>query len=218
MAPKYSAKRQALQKFQLSSGWRTTVTEAEVLQILKKCGALLDGHFLLTSGRHSDRYIEKFRLLERPDVTEQPCRELAARFEESRVETVLGPAVGGIVLAYEIARHLGARAVFAERLEGLLTLRRGFVLKPNERVLVVEDVVTTGGSIREILAIAQGSGAKVVGTAVLTSRADTELELDVRTEVLLRLSLESYPARNCPLCQKGITLRKPGSRTTEEVT
>jgi len=186
--------------------------EAQLLKWLEECGALLTGHFLLTSGLHSDKYVEKFRLLERPDLVTQVCSEIVRRFSGEKVDVVLGPAVGGIVLAFETARQIGCKYMFAETENGQRVLRRGFVLQPGERVLLVEDVVTTGGSVRATLDLALASGAEVVGVAVLVDRGEVPLQLPVRTEVLLRLPLRTFQPENCPLCQQGIPLERRGSK------
>lgn len=187
-----------------------------VLQVLRESGAVRSGHFLLTSGRHSDTYVEKFRLLERPELAGPLLGELAARFRDDGVSVALGPAVGGIIIAYEIARHLGARAVFAERAEGRLTLRRGFRIEPGERCLVVEDVVTTGGSLRETLAVARGAGADVVGVALLVDRSGgADVAPGLRVESLARITAESWDAATCPLCAQGVPLEQPGSRALQ---
>jgi len=189
------------------------VFQDEAMQTLLACGAVLKGHFLLTSGRHSDTYVEKFRLLERPDLTAGLLGRLAERFRDAGVQVVLGPAVGGIIVAYEMARQLGVRAVFAEREAGQLTLRRGFQLRPGERCLVVEDVVTTGGSVREALAVARKAGALVVGVALLADRSGGRaLDLGVPVEYLVSLDAPSWEPDACPLCRAGVPLEQRGSR------
>jgi len=183
------------------------------LDVLRRSGAVRSGHFLLTSGKHSDTYVEKFRLLERPQLAGPLLGQLAARFQDQRVSVVLGPAVGGIIIAYEMARHLGARAVFAERADGRLTLRRGFRIEPGERCLVVEDVVTTGGSLLETLAVARAAGAEVVGAALLVDRSGgVDFAPGIRVESLTRIQAASWEAGACPLCAAGAPLEQPGSR------
>ncbi len=187
-------------------------SEEQLVRWLQECGALLEGHFLLTSGLHSDRYVEKFRLLERPSLVTKVCAEIVRRFADEPIDAVLGPAVGGIVLAYEVARQLGCRYLFAETEEGQRVLRRGFSISEGERVLLVDDVVTTGGSVKATLELALAHGAQVVGVAVLVDRGETPLQLPVRTEVLLRLPLKAYSPEECPLCRKGIPLERRGSK------
>lgn len=187
----------------------------EILSIFKKTGAMLTGHFALTSGRHSDRYFQCARVLEYPRYCELLCRELVRKWgdgELAGVETVIGPALGGILVSYEVARVLGARSLFTERENGIMTLRRGFTLSPGERVLVVEDVITTGGSVREVIAVAREAGAQVAGVAVLVDRSNGNANLDVPLRALLTIPVVTYSPEECPLCREGIPAVKPGSR------
>jgi len=173
----------------------------------------MEGHFLLTSGLHSPLYVEKFRLLERPEVTAQLGRALADRFRNEGVELVAGPAYGGILLAHETAKALGTKAIFTERVEGRMVFRRGFAEHlPGQRVLVVEDIVTTGGSVREVLEAVQAGGGKVVGVGLLVDRSGGQVNLGVKTEALTTLHIPTYPPDECPLCRQGTPLVKPGSR------
>lgn len=188
------------------------MTDREVLEIFRQCGALLEGHFLLTSGLHSDRYFEKFAVLQHPHLTEKLCRALAERFLGERVELVVGPAVGGILLAHEVAKRLGTRAIFTEREGGKMCLRRGFAISPSQRVLVVEDVVTTGGSVREALDVVREAGGEPVGVALLVDRSGGAVNFGVRTEALLRLEVKAYPPEECPQCRAGFPLTARGSR------
>jgi len=176
---------------------------------------MLTGHFALTSGRHSDRYFQCARVLEYPRYCELLCRELVRKWgdgELAGVETVIGPALGGILVSYEVARVLGARSLFTERENGIMTLRRGFTLSPGERVLVVEDVITTGGSVREVIAVAREAGAQVAGVAVLVDRSNGNANLDVPLRALLTIPVVTYSPEECPLCREGIPAVKPGSR------
>lgn len=185
----------------------------QAIDILEQSGAVRTGHFLLTSGKHSDTYVEKFRLLERPELAGPLLGSLADRFRDVGVEVVLGPAVGGIIIAYEIARHLGARAVFAERVGHHLTLRRGFHIKPGERCLIVEDVVTTGGSLRETIGVARDAGGNIVGAALLVDRSGgADIAPDIPVECLVRLQARSWDPADCPQCAAGQPLEQPGSR------
>jgi len=188
------------------------LTETEVLEIFRESGALLEGHFLLTSGLHSDRYFEKFAVLQHPERTERLCRALAERFRDDGVQLVVGPAVGGILLAHEVAKHLGTRAVFTEREGGRMCLRRGFAIAPGQRVLVVEDVVTTGGSVREVLDVVREAGGEPVGVALLVDRSGGAVDFGVRTEALLRLDVKAYRPEECPQCRTGVPLAARGSR------
>lgn len=192
------------------------MTETEMKELLRKTGAMLEGHFLLTSGLHSPMYVEKFNLLQQPMYTEQLCRELAARFADDRVETVLGPMTGGILLAHEVGKALGTRAIFTEREQGRMTLRRGFRLAPQERVLIVEDVVTTGGSVREVMDVVRAAGATSVGVGLLIDRsggrADFGVRVGERVEALVHLDVPTYTPDACPLCQDGVPLTERGSK------
>lgn len=184
----------------------------DVLTVLEQSGAVRRGHFLLTSGRHSDVYVEKFRLLERPDLAGPLLKQLADPFRDEAVEVVLSPAVGGIIVGYEVARHLGARAIFAEREQGVLTLRRGFVLAPGTRCLVVEDVVTTGGSVREVLSLAEQAGAHIVGVGLLVDRSAGRFNVPYPVHTLTTLTAPSWTPGACPLCAAGVPLEQRGSR------
>lgn len=192
------------------------LTPAQVEAELRSSGALLEGHFLLASGRHSGQYIEKFRLLEQPRVTSRLCASIAARFQHDNIQCVVGPVTGGIILAFETARHLGVRAVYAERAEDgkNFTFRRGFQLQPGERCLVVEDIVTTGGSAQKVVDLVRASGGEVVGAGLLVDRSNGQLNLDVpRTEPLLTMAVESWAPGEQPawLEEKYGPARKPGT-------
>jgi orotate phosphoribosyltransferase len=188
------------------------LSEPEVLDLLRAHGAIQEGHFLLSSGMHSSHYVQCALLLQYPAVTERVCAALAAPFRAEGVQVVVGPAVGAVVLAYETARQLGARALWAERSEGRMTLRRSFTLQPGERVLVVEDVVTTGGSAKEVAVLAERAGAVVVGVSAVVDRSGGAHGLRWRFEPLVRLEVEAYLPPLCPLCREGLPLVKPGSR------
>lgn len=190
------------------------MTDREVIQLFADCGALLEGHFLLTSGLHSSRYFEKFGVLQHPRLTERLCRALAERFKDDGVEVVVGPAVGGILLAHEVAKALGTRSHFTEREDGRMRLRRGFSIASGERVLVVEDVVTTGGSVREVLDVVAEAGGEPVGVGLLVDRSGGKVDFGARTEALLRLEVEAYPPDECPLCRRGVPITARGSRHT----
>ncbi|MCL6499988.1 MAG: orotate phosphoribosyltransferase [Firmicutes bacterium] len=186
------------------------LSEAEVLDLLREHGALQQGHFLLSSGMHSSHYIQCALLLQYPDLTARVCAALAEPFRSEEVQAVVGPAIGAVVLAYETARQLRARALWAERSEGRMTLRRSFTLSPGERVLVVEDVVTTGGSAKEVAALAERAGAAVVGVAAIVDRSAGGHGLRWRFEPLVRLDVEAYLPPLCPLCREGVPVVKPG--------
>lgn len=188
------------------------LTREEVISIFEKTGAMLSGHFKLTSGRHSDRYFQCAKVLQYPDHTGVLCRELAARFAGEDVSVVIGPATGGIIVSYETARALGIRGIFTERENGTMCLRRGFSIEPGERVLVVEDVITTGGSVLEVIDVVRSLGGIVVGAGVLVDRSGGKAGLGVRREALLVTETVSYDPEECPLCREGVPAVKPGSR------
>ncbi len=186
------------------------MTRDEIITILEDTGVLLDGHFLLTSGRHSGGFLQCSQVLQYPETAARICQEMAGPFRDMGVETVMGPALGGIILSYEVARVLGCRAVFTENWDGRMTLRRGFHLRPGERVLVVEDAVSTGGSIRKVLDVAREKEAQVVGVSVMVDRtAGAGLDFGIPAEALLTLDIKSYDPDECPLCREGVPLRKP---------
>ncbi len=182
----------------------------DVLNLLQESGALLEGHFLLTSGRHSDRYIEKFRLLEQPHALDATAQAMVEGPAYGGVDVVLGAAVGGILLAGAVGRILGRRIMFTERVDGAMTLRRGFTLSPGERVLVVEDIVTTGGSVFELLDVVHTAGADVMSVVCLVDRSEKGVDFGVPSKVLLRLPISSWQPEECPLCEQGIPVVKPG--------
>lgn len=188
------------------------LTKDEVVSIFQNTRAMLTGHFRLTSGRHSDRYFQCAMVLQHPGHTETLSKELAARFAGENVSAVIGPATGGIIVSYEVARALGVRSLFAERENGAMSLRRGFYIEPGEKVLVVEDVITTGGSVREVIELVRSLGGEVVGAGVLVDRSNSTIDLGVRTAALLTTEVVSYDPEECPLCKQGIPAVKPGSR------
>lgn len=183
---------------------------ASLADALAARGALLDGHFRLSSGRHSDRFIQKFRILEDPAIVESIAKTLAARARPLAPTVVVSAAVGGIVLGYEVARQLGLKAIFVEKEHGVPALRRGFALDAGDRPFVVEDVVTTGGSVREVLAVARARGAEPVAVGVIVRRAPSDFGIE--TFALLDLPVVSYEPESCPQCARGEALTEPGSR------
>lgn len=188
------------------------MSHVDVLERFRRLGALLDGHFRLTSGLHSPAYLQCALVLQHPAEAQRLGQELAARISEARPTVVLSPALGGLIIGHEVARALGVRAIFAERADGALTLRRGFDLSPADRVLVVEDVVTTGGSTRETMDVAKALGASVVGAAAVINRSGKENPVDVPFAALASIAPPTYPPESCPLCAEGIPVVKPGSR------
>ena len=185
----------------------------DILDRFRRAGALLEGHFRLTSGLHSPGYLQCALVLQYPEHAEACGDAIAARVRDRGVTAVLSPALGGIVIGQEVGRALGVRAIFAERQEGALTLRRGFTLRADDRVLVVEDVVTTGGSTRETIDVARAAGAQVVGAAAIVDRSGGEQQkIDVPFTALVTLTLPTYDPASCPLCLAGQPVVKPGSR------
>jgi orotate phosphoribosyltransferase len=183
-----------------------------VLDLFRTSGALLEGHFLLTSGLHSDRYLQSALVLQFPDLAEALGTALGARTAHLQPTAVLSPALGGLVIGHEVARALGIRALFAERISGDLTLRRGFTLGPDDRVLIVEDVITTGGSTRETSDVAIAAGASVVGAASIVDRGSDPARLNLPLYSLVTLKVPAYQPASCPLCAQGLPVVKPGSR------
>jgi len=188
------------------------MTENEILQIFRDHGALLEGHFILSSGLHSDRYIQCALVLQYPRVAERLCTELAAKLRHLGATTVAAPALGGVIVAHEVARALGVRALFAERQEGAMTLRRGFGLNAGEPTLVVEDVITTGGSTRETMAAVEQAGGKVVGVGALVDRSGGTVDFGFPKAALVTFAVQNYSPADCPLCMSGLPAIKPGSR------
>jgi len=183
-----------------------------VLDLFRKSGALLDGHFRLSSGLHSDRYLQSALVLQYPEFADALGRALAERTRHLQPTVVLSPALGGIIIGQEVGRALGVRAIFAERQDGAMTLRRGFALASSDRVLVVEDVLTTGGSTRETAAVAEAIGSHVIGAATIIDRGADSAKLGLPLQALVRLEVPAYPPESCPLCAKGEAIVKPGSR------
>ena len=189
------------------------MTEEEILQIFQDHAALLEGHFVLSSGLHSDRYIQCALVLQYPRVAEQLCGELAAKLKDLRVSAVAAPALGGEIVAHEVARALGARAVFTERQDGAMKLRRGFSFEPGEPVLVVEDVITTGLSTRETMHCVEEAGGKIAGIGALVDRSGGQVGFGLPQSALMTLHVSNYEVADCPMCRAGMPVVKPGSRT-----
>jgi orotate phosphoribosyltransferase len=188
------------------------VTDKKTASILERLGVLQSGHFRLTSGRHSDKYMQCARLFEHPPESSELCSCLAEYFRGGDISAVAGPALGGIIMAYEVARALGVRNVFAERENGVMTFRRGFVVSPCERVLVVEDVVTTGGSAKEVAALVREAGGVVAGVGAIVDRSGGTADFGAPFHPLLSVDALSWHTEECPLCREGIPVVKPGSR------
>ncbi len=193
------------------------MTIEERLDLFKKSGAFLEGHFLLSSGLHSPQYVEKFRVMEHPKYTEQLCKDIACHFEKDNVELVIGPMTGGIVLAHEVAKALGVKSMFTERVDTVMSLRRGFHFEKGTRILLVEDVVTTGGSIFEVIKLINDLGGNIVGVGYLVDRSGGKVNFGVKQFPLVKLDIVTYQPDNCPLCKNGIELVKPGSKKNAAV-
>ena len=179
----------------------------DVEAFLQSTGALLTGHFRLASGRHSAQYIEKFRIMEDPVATVALCGLIAERFRPTNPATVIGPAMGGVILSFETARHLGVHSLFTEKdADGRHILDRGFQVKAGERVLLVDDVLTTGGSVRQVLDLLRGLGAEVIGVGFLIDRSGGAVDFGVPSFACHTMSIESFDAAACPLCEKGLPL------------
>jgi len=192
------------------------MTKREIEEVFKDIGMKQEGHFLLASGLHSSIYFEKFRLLERPDLLSIFCKEIAMYFEGQGIDRVAGPTTGGIVVAYEVARYLGVHWLAAERVDGHPVLkrvfRRGTAIQQGEKILVVDDVLTTGGSLRETIdAVFQGAGV-VAGVGVLVDRRENEKEFKVPIFSIYRSKAINYPPETCPLCKGGVKLTQPGGK------
>jgi orotate phosphoribosyltransferase len=194
----------------------TTIVECarrgEALALLEKSQALLHGHFLLSSGLHSPEYFQCARVLEWPAAAEQIARALAEVVRQWQPQVVLTPAVGGILIGYELARQLGVRNIFAERPSGAFELRRGFELAPGERVVLAENVITTGASVLEVADVARQHGAQVIGFATIVDRSGGAFAPDLPVATYLRTTAVTYSPEECPLCRQGLPLVKPGSR------
>jgi orotate phosphoribosyltransferase len=184
----------------------------ELLEIFKKTEALFNGHFLLTSGRHSDVYFQCAKVLQYPGYTKQLCSIIADAFKHKEIDTVISPAIGGLVVGQEVARLLNKRFIFAEREEKKLTLRRGFSIVKSEKVLVCEDVVTTGGSVFEVIDIVKSNNAQVAGVGFIVDRSNGKVNFGYEQVSTIKLDVKSYTADECPLCKQGIEIVKPGSR------
>ncbi|HZK43638.1 MAG TPA: orotate phosphoribosyltransferase [Syntrophomonadaceae bacterium] len=190
------------------------LTHDQAVKIFSEAGALLDGHFKLTSGRHSNQYMQCAQVLKYPKYTEELAKHIAKYFADDNIELVIGPATGGIIVAYEVARQLGVPGIFTERQDSIMTLRRNFEIKKDARVLVVEDVVTTGGSVREVIDLVEALGGIVIGVGVLVDRSNGKIDFGVKQEAVLSMNVQSWEPEECPLCKEGNTPAiKPGSRT-----
>lgn len=184
----------------------------EILGIFKETKALLEGHFQLTSGLHSPQYFQCARVLQYPKYLNLLAGEIARHFEHDQIQLVISPAIGGIVVGTEVGRMLGVRNIFAERKDGSMQVRRGLEIQPGERVLVVEDVVTTGGSVQEVIGLANKAGAKVAGVGYVVDRSNGKISFSSKQFSVLQMDVTAYKPEDCPLCRENIPVTKPGSR------
>ncbi|HDP16284.1 MAG TPA: orotate phosphoribosyltransferase [Candidatus Omnitrophica bacterium] len=186
--------------------------EAEILDIFKKTGALLKGHFRLSSGLHSADYLQCAKVLQYPRYAEKLCGVLAGNFRKEKPTCVVAPALGGVIVSYETARALRVQSLFTERKDGKMVLARGFDLGPDDRVLVVEDVVTTGLSTKEVMDIVKEKKSTIIGVGSIVDRSEKKINFGIKTFSVIKLNLPVFPPEQCPLCKKGIEITKPGSR------
>jgi orotate phosphoribosyltransferase len=185
----------------------------ELMDIFEKTGAIMRGHFKFTSGLHSDIYIQCAKVLQHPKPTEKLVEDIVSAFKDDEIDLVIGPAIGGIIVAYETGRQLGIPALFTEREENRMMPRRGFRIPEGARLLVVEDVVTTGGSVREVIDVVVNNGGIVAGVGTLVDRSGGKVDFGVKQKAVITLdSLKTFDPKDCPLCKEGIPLVKPGSR------
>ncbi|EAT59585.1 orotate phosphoribosyltransferase [Chlorobium ferrooxidans] len=192
------------------------MSTSALLDTFKSTGALLDGHFRLTSGRHSNTYFQCAKVLQHPEHLEAVCSLIAGHFSGKGVETVISPAIGGIVVGTEVGRQLGVKTIFAERKEGVMTIRRGFTLEPDERVVVIEDVITTGGSVAEVIALVKAAGATLVGVGSVVDRSNGRVRLADDQFSVLSMEVISYTPEECPLCRQNVPIDAPGSRANKQ--
>ncbi|MFA5499066.1 MAG: orotate phosphoribosyltransferase [Candidatus Cloacimonadia bacterium] len=186
--------------------------EAEYITgILEESGALLNGHFKLTSGLHSDRYIEKIKVIQSPRKVEALCTILAKRLSNLRPDIVVGLAMGGIALGYEVAKQLNTDFIFTQRKDGEMTIRSGFRVEPGMKAIIIEDIVTTGGSVFEVIELLQSKGVEILAIGLLVDRTGGKIDFGIQTEALLSINVTAYKPEDCPLCQQGIPITTPGS-------
>jgi orotate phosphoribosyltransferase len=180
-------------------------------EILKESKALLKGHFLLTSGRHSEYYVEKIKIINNPKYVEQLCEQLANELQAIECDVIVGPAYGGIVLAYEVAKKLGKRFVFTQRKDEKMVIRSGFELYPEDKAIIIEDIITTGGSVKEVIEVLHNNNIVVKAIGCIVDRSGGGIEFGTKLIPLMTMQIESWEAADCPLCKSGIELVKPGA-------
>jgi len=189
-----------------------SLKKEEILELFQKSGAVLSGHFQLTSGRHADAYMQCAKLFENAVISEKLCKAVAELFSDTKIDVVVSPAIGGIIMGYELSKHLKVKNLFAERVEGKMTLRRGFELPKNSKVIVCEDVVTTGGSAKEVIELIEELGSEVVAVTSIVDRSNGKVEFGTLFRALLPIDVKSYEPEECPICKTDVPLYKPGSR------
>ncbi|MBE7029344.1 MAG: orotate phosphoribosyltransferase [Clostridia bacterium] len=189
----------------------------KVLEILKEAEVLLEGHFLLTSGKHSNRYLQCAKIFKNTKYSEVLCKDLAEQFKDKNIDVVVGPAMGAVIMSYEVSRHLGVPNFFTERENGEMALRRGFEIKEGQRILVVEDVITTGGSVKEVIKLLTDMGGVVVGVGSIVDRSGGSADFGVPFSSVIKIDVEAFEPEDCPICKEGkIPVVKPGSRNIKK--
>ena len=188
------------------------LSREDILSIFRETGALLEGHFILTSGLHSSTYFQCAQIFQYPEYSEKLCRDIARHFRDVEIDLVVSPAVGGIIFGYELARQLGVRNVFTEREGGAMTLRRGFKVNPGEKILVAEDVTTTGGSVKELIKAVTNMGGDILAVTSIVDRSGGKVQFGVPYYSLFQMDVKNYDPDDCPLCGQGSRAIKPGSR------
>ncbi|MFW6136874.1 MAG: orotate phosphoribosyltransferase [Candidatus Aminicenantaceae bacterium] len=189
-----------------------SLSRDEILAVFRETGALLEGHFILTSGLHSGTYFQCAQIFQYPEYSEKLCRDIVRHFQDVEIDLVVSPAVGGIIFGYELARQLGVRNIFTEREEGKMLLRRGFKVNPGDKVLVAEDVTTTGGSVRELMDSIEAGGGDILAVTSIVDRSGGEARFGVPYYSLFQMDVKNYKPDDCPLCRQGSQAVKPGSR------
>ena len=184
----------------------------DIIKTFKDCNALLEGHFILSSGLHSNKYLQCAKVLQYPDIASIIGEEIAENFATTQVDLIVGPAMGGVIIAQEVGRALSVRTIFSERENGEMTLRRGFEVQPGEKAIVVEDVITTGGSAKEVVEMLKSRGVEVIGVASIIDRSGGAADFDVPFFSLAKIDVETYKPEECPMCASGDKAIKPGSR------
>jgi orotate phosphoribosyltransferase len=188
------------------------MTKEEIRELLVETDVIQEGHFVLSSGRHADIYMQCAKVLQYPEHAAILAAEIAEKWEDETIDVVIGPALGGVVLSYAVAEELGVRSIFSERKNGEMKIRRGFELKPGENVLVVEDVVTTGGSVKEVLAVLEELDVEIVGLSSIVDRSNGQVKFNYDFKALLPVDIKSYKAGQCKLCEDNVPITRPGSK------